>query len=280
MKPVIRSLPVIALLSVPSVALAQDSTDTIASGEFDGTAHTLRKGEHQIHLNSTYKYGIVDGFQVGTNVGTWFLLAPELSDDDTEEPGVMLAGAANVQLEGTVWDNENMALSVGSSANVFYKWENPYAVYLNVLYTLGAETSNRFNVGLSYGYRNDSFDFDDSGAIDEWEVETFSELPIELSYDWVLKDGSTVRGLFHTDPLAFGRLTGRNGDRNAGWFTVYGGWHKGWEYYRLALGMMLTSRGISNVQEITDFMANYPKAPQFDTPNVMPLPYVRMWWTF
>jgi hypothetical protein len=288
---VLLSLAVVGLASSAPAQAAGDPTD-LESGELDSTAHTLRQGEHQIHLNTTYKYGIVDGFQIGTNVGTWFLVAPEINPDaagdysEEKISGWMLAGAANLQMEGTVWDNENMALSVGTNAQVFYQFGNPYVVYLNAIYTYGSARSNRLNVGLSYGYRADSFDWNSSGEVDEWEQQTYSELPIEISYDYQLSDTSMVRALFRTDPLSFGRTTaiatqtGAETDESAGWITTYVAYHKSWAVYRLALGMMLTSRGMGDARVITELLNDYDNAPSYDPPKYQPLPYVRMWWKF
>ncbi len=287
-----RSLAALALLAASPVALALEEPTDLASGELDSTAHTLRKGEHQIFLNTSYKYGIIDGFQVGTNVATWLLPAPVINPDAAIDQsaekisGWQLAGAANINAEGTVWDNENMALSVGTNAQFFYKFGNPYVVYLTTTYTYGSATSNRLNVGLSYGYRSDSFDWNSSGEVDDWEVQTYSELPIELSYDWQISDTQMVRGLFRTDPLSFGRSTaiatqtGAETDEQAGWFTLYGAWYRSWAVYRLSLGLMITSRGTADARVITELLEGYEGAPSYDPPKVQPLPYVRMWWTF
>ena len=252
-----RTLSMIPLLLMSSIAAAEGDQKPLTSGEFfdrlngASTAHTLEKGEFAYHpLFHASAYGLSDNM-------------------DVKFPTLGLIGGPGIAVEYAFIQDDDMAVSVGAGGGG--SWD--FASYSGgaVLRYTKSMGDNRLNVGVGGDYSQITISTLDSegNEISSSSSSSF-EVPIDLGYDLVTSEVTTLTFSTHIKTLALIEGEGVLAIPHFGWAHGFG------KKFRLALGVNLPIGGLS--QEIVDSLA----AVDIDMPKsgVLPLPHFQMWWKF
>ena len=161
----------------------------------------------------------------------------------------LLAGP-NLTAEYKLMDAEDRALSMSVSGD--YLWDGLTSGSLGAAYTLGSATENRLS-------------FRGSAGVSIAGDTTFVSASLGAGYELIVNPQTLWTFSGGTSPvaLASGSLQGT---------TVGAEWTRGWEVYRLSLGLVLTDPTLLN-ENLADFDQDAISLP------VLPLPYFLMWWT-
>ena len=219
-----------------SVLLASGiaSAAPLESGEFYNTAHVLGQGQKAIHP----LYPSIFGLPNDTNFKTTFL-------------GWL--GGPNAISEIAFVSNDSMAISADISFTSSWDFKTTSSVGGQINYTSGGVLTNRLNASaglVRYGILDSSF---------------FS-VPVSVGYDVVKSESTTIQFIGTTDINAI--IAGVAGG------TVGAAWNKGWESYRLRLGLMAAYLTLdAATQDVLE-------QADIDVPDFFPLPDIQMWWLF
>ncbi len=240
----IRLLGVVCLLGASNTVAAKDPTP-LTSDEFSSTGHTLRKDDSQLFLGTQYYQGLSDELSIGTNF-------------------LGLLQGPNVSLEYALVQDSETAFSIKTAG--FFSWSGPFSLAIAPTYTLGGPSSNRINASLGYqlsqGMDGSS---DTSGGTKSQGIH--HRVPGHLSYDLLTSEQTTFR--FNVDSYVFS--TAEDVEFSTGVAV-----NKGWNWYRLALGIQITNMDLE--QEFAKLGVEFE--PQEELPIVYPLPTIQMWWRF
>lgn len=244
----------VAILALPALAQAEDpvapaigGTPPIESGEFRNTAQTTPKGAFLFHPLLMSQYGITDRLDIK---------APIL--------GSLLQGPI-VAVEFQLVQTDAVALSIEPAAHVGWNPKN-FGAGGMVRATMAVGT-NRLNLSLGANYAQTFIrDTDLNTAGDQSLTASGVHVPINVGFDIVISDMTTLRAVINTEVPLNGAAFGAIGAFN--WNHAFG------EHFRLQLGVAIIGGGILDVPAaVTD---------QVDMPTwiVLPAPTFELWWRF
>lgn len=258
--------------SMPSLALAQDVFDddgptgtALTANELEGTGRTMEAGKHLVSVMGRYRYGVTDWFQVGTTGIEWILMGPSLNVGFT--PYADDRHSISLELDG------NAAYSFGTLVSS-----------ANLIYSLGDATGSRFNGGVAFSWQKIDAEveitFDDPLApkLDPVDVSgTLVGIPLHLGYDLAINDVQMVR--FWFNPYLVYSAESDSDAFDPPPFAFNGGiaYYRGYDRFRLAAGATVTNLGLDNLRALEELALDAERDP-IAVPDVLPLPFVRLYW--
>ena len=273
------SMVIALLLTLPSVVLAahkkghkpkskqKKAVQVIRAGELpQPTAHTLRKGDGQLFIGTSSRWGVGRHTQFNTHFARW-LLGP------------------NAGVKYAFVEDKTQAVAVELSAKMDWVLFTQ-KTRLMPLYTWGGKRGNRFNAGLGWDYRRINYgrfqqtaDSLTQRLVDMGLVEVEFVLgvvhrhgvPFYVGYDWTLDKKNVFQFWWENDLIA----PAQGGPFE---FQLGASWNHSWKQFRLASGLTVNHNQISDNQEAVASVVS--SVTNRRLPSTLPLPYVRMWWMF
>lgn len=266
-------LPALALGAVvPTGALAQDligddpvEGTPLSANELEGTGRTMESGKHLVSVLGRYRYGVSDWFQVGTTGYEW------------------IAGP-NVNLGFSPYAEDNHAVSIEIDALSDYSF-GTQSVTTTALYSLGPAVGSRLNVGLGFSWQNVNSEVEiqwkEADAVvpepDPIDVSArYVGIPLHLGYDLAFNDVQMLR--FWFNPYVYYNIDSEQDlDRPVFPFNSGIAYYRGYDRFRIGVGATVSNLGLNILRELEALAldANQDIPP---VPDVLPLPFVRLYW--
>ena len=261
-----------ALLAVaPGTGLAQDVFDDdppegtpLTAEELEATGRTMAQGKHLVSVLGRYRYGATDKVQVGTNGWEW-IGGPNL----------------NVGVEAYSDDKHAVALEVDSMVDYSFGTKTASA---NLIYSLGPSVGSRFNAGVAFSWQSIQSEvevtFNDDVVPDPDPIDISGQIvgiPLHLGYDLAINDVQMVR--FWFNPYVFYTSTSEADILTPPVFPYNSGiaYYRGYTKFRIAAGLTASNLGLDILREL-EALALSANEDVPAVPDVLPLPFFRLYW--
>jgi hypothetical protein len=211
---------------------------------FYTNAYQMRAGELTLHPGIwDSQWGITDKVELRSSI-LGFIPGP------------------NLGLKVGVLQSKEMALAVEVDGSADWKFKSPGGGG-GLVWSYGGPTGDRVNVGVGASYGKYVFKLtDETGNIQVKQTIVQIETPITVGYDLALNDQQVFQFIGVADALGLSKGEGSA----AASFQ----WNRGWEAFRLGLGLGLYYRqDLSVYTELSDKVPDWP---------VYPYPSASLWW--
>lgn len=257
---------------MPLGAAAQDMIDDdppegtpLSAHELEGTGRTMEAGKHQISLAGRYRYGATEWFQVGTTGYEW-------------------AAGPNVHMGFTAFADDKHALAVELEGLTDYRFGTK-AGTATALYSLGPAVGSRLNLGLGFSWQDVQSEVEitwkEKDAVvpepDPIDISArFVGIPLHLGYDLALNDVQMVR--FWFNPYVYYTIDSET-DLDKPIFPFNSGiaYYRGYEQFRIGAGATLNNLGLGLLREL-EALALDAERDIPAVPDVLPMPFIRLYW--
>jgi len=212
----------------------------LTSGELYDTAHTTEQGTTTVRILNPSSYAVSDQLQLKTSL-------------------LGLIGGPNLAAEYGIMSGSDSAFSVEVGAGAGWNF-NSYSAGASGVYTMGPAAGNKFNVSAGVNLAATNLSGESTSTLG---------VPVGVSYHLVPSDQVTVQ--------FFGNTNVMNLVDSDSAFTANGGfrWNKGWDKFRLALGLTVFVGGLGEVAEALEGTGLEDNLPSV---IAIPLPTIGFWW--
>ncbi len=258
-----------AFIGLSGVAHAQDvvggepATGTpITANELEVTGRTMEKGKHLVSIAGRYRYGVTDWFQTGSTAYLW-------------------AAGPNANIGFTPFANDKHAVSLEIDGLADYSFSTR-TVSANLIYSLGPAVGSRLNAGVAFSIQRLSStvepssadpNFPDPPALDL--SRRITSLPLHVGYDLAFSEVQVLR--FWFDPYLMYSVD--TDEDNVAPFVFNSGvaFMRGYERVRVAGGVSISNAGVEVLRELEALALEWGAQPP-TVPDVVPMPYIRLYW--